>query len=110
MVYVDNMQATFGRMLMCHMIADTHDELITMVETIGVKPKWIQQAGTHGEHFDICQTKRAKAVAAGAIEISLRDLAWLVHERRIQGSAWKPKYYGEVFHPHPHPQTGGIRW
>ena len=45
-VYVDDMEAAFGRMKMCHMIADTPQELLAMVDRIGVQRKWIQDAGT----------------------------------------------------------------
>jgi hypothetical protein len=30
MVYVDNMNAHFGDMIMCHMVADSNDELLAM--------------------------------------------------------------------------------
>ena len=46
-VYVDNMQAPFGRMKMCHMVADTSEELLAMADKIGVQRKWLQKAGTH---------------------------------------------------------------
>lgn len=45
-VYVDNFNAPYGRMTMCHMIADTTDELLEMVDSIGVNRKWIQYEGT----------------------------------------------------------------
>lgn len=77
-VYVDNMRAPYGRMIMCHMVADTTQELIDMVEKIGVHPKWIQKAGTHEEHFDISLAKRALAIKNGAIEVSQRDVAKLM--------------------------------
>jgi hypothetical protein len=73
-VYVDNYKAAFGRMTMCHMMADTRDELLQMVDKIGVQRRWIQKAGTHQEHFDVCLSKRDKAVAAGAIELHAFDL------------------------------------
>jgi len=81
-VYVDSMQAPFRGMIMCHMMADTTEELLAMVDKIGVKRKWIQDAGTEYEHFDICLSKRAKAVAAGAIEITWRRAGEMVLERR----------------------------
>lgn len=81
-VYVDDMRAPFGRLIMCHMIADSSDELLTMADRIGVARKWIQKAGTAHEHFDICLSKRAEAVAAGAVEITLRELGAKVAERR----------------------------
>lgn len=76
-VYVDDMKAAFGNMLMCHMWADTDEELLHMAERIGVQKKWIQghprlSHGKHREaswvHFDIAQTKRVLAVRYGAIQ------------------------------------------
>lgn len=74
-VYVDDMRAPFGRMKMCHMVADSSAELLAMADRIGVARKWLQHAGTRYEHFDICLSKRAAAVAAGAIETTQRELA-----------------------------------
>ena len=74
-VYVDNMKAPFGRMKMCHMFADTTEELLEMVDKIGVARKWIQKAGTNEEHFDIAMSKRALAVQHGAVEVSMRCFA-----------------------------------
>jgi len=56
-VYVDNMRAIYGRMVMCHMVADTTAELLAMADTIGVARKWLQHAGTYREHFDIALSK-----------------------------------------------------
>ena len=58
-LYVDSMKAKFGRMVMCHMIADTTDELNLMADAIGIARKWIQYPGTPKEHYDIAMTKRA---------------------------------------------------
>jgi len=82
-VYVDDMAMPFGRMIMYHMIADTHDELVAMADTIGVQRKWIQDAGSaRREHFDISKAKRAEAVAAGATEITWRELAFKLRDRQ----------------------------
>lgn len=81
-VYVDDMKASYGRMKMCHMMADTTEELLAMAERIGVDRKWIQYAGTVREHFDIALTKRAIAVEAGAVEVTKRDIGMLIRKRR----------------------------
>jgi hypothetical protein len=73
-VYVDNYRAGFRGMVMCHMIADTTEELRAMADKIGVQQKWIQKVGTYSEHFDICLSKRKKAIAAGAVELPAKDL------------------------------------
>lgn len=81
-VYVDDMQANYGRMKMCHMIADSTEELLAMADLIRVARRWLQHGGTHREHFDICLSKRALAVQAGAIEITWRELGIKVMQRR----------------------------
>lgn len=89
-VYVDDMEASYGRMVMCHMLADTTAELLAMANRIGVDTKWIQKAGTYQEHFDIAKTKRALAVQHGAIEIDRSKLATLLRARRAAMSATPP--------------------
>jgi hypothetical protein len=77
MVYVDDFNAKYRGMIMCHMIADTTEELLGMVDKIGVQRKWIQDAGTPYEHFDICLTKKKKAIEFGAKEVNRREMATL---------------------------------
>lgn len=81
-VYVDNMRAPYGRLIMCHMLADTDDELHDMADRIGVARRWHQKAGTPHSHYDICLSKRAQAVAAGAIEIGRQQLSDLLQRKR----------------------------
>jgi Protein of unknown function (DUF4031) len=81
MVYVDNFQARFGRMIMCHMMADTTEELLDMADKIGVARKWIQAEGTGREHFDVCISKKIKAISLGAKEVNMRDLAKMAMNR-----------------------------
>ncbi len=90
-VYVDDMAAPYGRgrrkMILCHMIADTDDELHAMAWTIGVRRKWFQ-----GDHYDICKSKRALAVSAGAVEIAwLQCGAMTVLRRRFGGPLCPPE-------------------
>lgn len=82
-VYVDTMRASFGRMRMCHMVADSTDELLAMADHIGVARRWLQKAGTAHEHFDICMYKRRLAVEAGAVEVSMMDLGRILRARRL---------------------------
>ena len=81
-VYVDNYGASFGRMVMCHMVADSTDELLAMADRIGVQRKRIQKAGTFYEHFDICLSKREKALKAGAIELRLGEFGRVLMAKR----------------------------
>ena len=82
-VYVDDMEAGFGRMVMCHMIADSTEELLEMADKIGVARRWLQKAGTYREHFDVCLSKRKKAVELGAVEITWRQLGAMISKRRV---------------------------
>lgn len=83
-VYVDDMRAPFGRLIMCHMVADTEEELLAMADKIGVARRWHQYPGADRSHFDIGLSKRALAVAAGAIEIEGRQTVDLVRQKRLQ--------------------------
>lgn len=75
-VYVDDVRHRFGQMVMCHLWADTLEELLAMVDKIGVQRKWIQghptlSFGKHKNaswvHFDIALSKKALAIQHGAI-------------------------------------------
>lgn len=89
-VYVDDMDAAFGKMKMCHMIADTHSELLAMADRIGVARRWIQNAGTNREHFDICLSKKRLAIAAGAVEIEYGWVLAKMLEQRDRGEVMRP--------------------
>ena len=71
-VYVDDMAAHFGRMVMCHMGADTVEELHAMADAIGVQRKGFQNHGRFS-HYDIAKSKRKQAVEMGAVEVSKRE-------------------------------------
>jgi len=82
------MFASYRGMKMCHLLSDQfsrqgHNELLSMVDRIGVKRKWIQNEGTYLEHFDICLTKRKLAIRCGAREIEYgRELAVILEKKR----------------------------
>lgn len=83
-VFVDTMRARYGRMIMCHMFADTNEELHAMAAKIGVNRRWFQcPPKASWEHYDICLSKKAQAMQHGAIEIRWRDLPkWLEDKGR----------------------------
>lgn len=81
-VYVDSMFAPYRGMKMCHMVADSRQELLDMVDKIGVDRKWIQHKGTPREHFDIAASKRKLAVSFGAVEVTRRELGQILRKKR----------------------------
>lgn len=81
-VYVDNGRKRYRGLLMCHMVADTDEELHAMADVLGIDRKHHQCAGTEKSHYDICQEKRAIAVKHGATEVSQKDVVRIVQARR----------------------------
>ena len=58
---------------MCHMTADTLDELHGMADKIGMERRWFQAPPKASHpHYDIPESKRAKALALGAQEVCQR--------------------------------------
>jgi hypothetical protein len=94
MIYVDDMNAQYGRMKMVHMLSDdiTDQELHEMAAKIGVARKWWQSPEkTSGSHYDICLSKKALAIQYGAIEITWRQAGAMNSRRRVTGQLGKPE-------------------
>ncbi|RBP01079.1 uncharacterized protein DUF4031 [Roseiarcus fermentans] len=89
-VYVDDVRHPFGRMVMCHMWADSLDELLAMADRISVARRWLQQPPKASwVHFDIALTKKAEALRCGAI---LTDkFGPLEHCARLDMASGDPK-------------------
>lgn len=67
-VYVDDVHHQYRGMIMCHMWADTLEELLSMVDKIAVQRKWLQQPPKASwVHFDIAASKKMLAIKAGAV-------------------------------------------
>lgn len=81
-VYVDNMRASYGRMKMCHLLADSMTELFEMADRIGVARKWFQPL-SH-PHFDIALSKKALAIQAGAIEVDRHGIVEVMKRYRAR--------------------------
>lgn len=80
-VYVDQSVYKYRRMVMCHMLADTLEELHQMADKIGVDRRWFQQDAST-PHYDICKSKRVLAVKHGAIEVSRKELVAVIRRLR----------------------------
>lgn len=66
-VYLDNLNANFRGMIMCHMVANSLQELHSMAGSIGVQRKWFQDLSkSMYPHYDICLSKKKLALSLGA--------------------------------------------
>lgn len=67
-VYVDDAIHSYRGMLMCHMWSDDLEELLLMVDLIGVQRRWLQKPPfASWVHFDISKGKRDLAIHNGAV-------------------------------------------
>lgn len=91
-VYVDNARipARVGRISgrWSHLTADTKPELHAFAARIGLRRAWFQDKpdlgggpGVHW-HYDVTDTKRQQALAAGAEPIDLRRMGEIIRARR----------------------------
>lgn len=83
-VYVDNARNRLGRMVMCHMVADTVDELHEMAAQIGMLRTWFQPGSW--PHYDVSVSRRRVAVEAGASEVTQRELVRVIQRLRREAS------------------------
>ena len=94
MVYVDPIRpcrpnANWRWRESCHLFADTVDELHSFASAIGLKRAWFQ-AHRRLPHYDLTRNKRAQAVKAGAVELTLKEMAGKMRAlRRTSGSTGK---------------------
>lgn len=79
-VYVDSARNPYGRMLMCHMIADGIEELLELADQIGLARHHFQSGSF--PHFDLSQTYRVKAIGAGAVVVDRRGLVVVMRRYR----------------------------
>jgi Protein of unknown function (DUF4031) len=92
-VYVDDARNGFSRMVMCHMLADTPEELHAMASAVGLKWQWYQSPDKASfPHYDLSLTRRALAVAKGAKEISRKECGEYMRVTKnkliTQGETW----------------------
>lgn len=70
---------------MCHMLADTIEELHAMAHKIGIQRRWFQNKSA-APHYDICKSKRTLAVKFGAIECDRRQIVEVMRRNRLQST------------------------
>lgn len=84
-VYVDDARTPFRGWRMCHMLADTDEELQAMAAALGLQRRW-----QHDDHYDLNEATRALAVELGAVEIGRREAAAMRAHRRVHGHLGEP--------------------
>jgi hypothetical protein len=87
-VFVDDMQTNAPNERWpypshCHLVADTIEELHTFAQCeLHLKRSWYQH--TTVPHYDLTASKRKKAVARGAVELSRPGMGDFIAKHRIR--------------------------
>jgi hypothetical protein len=80
------------------MLADTVAELHEFAARIGLKLEWFQPRSR--PHYDLSKTRRAAALAAGAVELDRRELVAVM---KRQHPVWVAEYEAARAAGLPHP-------
>ena len=80
-VYVDSVRIKWKGKIWCHLVAASLSELHNFASMIGLKRSWFQNKRSC-PHYDICLSKKHKAVELGAIEIDKRMMAKKISQIR----------------------------
>jgi hypothetical protein len=98
-VYVDDFRSPYRGMKMCHMLADSDDELHAMADLIGVARRHHQNTMS-GSHYDIASSKALLAIRNHAVPITVRQAAMMCKTRRKTGQLGSPDpYFGRNYDP-----------
>lgn len=67
-VYVDSTRNPLGRMIMCHMWADSIDELHAMADALGMRREWLHAPpDAKWPHYDVSRSRKMMAISKGAV-------------------------------------------
>lgn len=87
-VYVDDVRHGFGRMIMCHMWADTEEELHAEAAALGLRRAWFQQPPKASwKHYDVSLGVKAAAMARGAVLTDKYGPVEYEHRRKLADKA-----------------------
>ncbi len=88
-IYVDDwrQQARVGRLnaRWSHLMAGPEDdlaELHELAQRIGLQRRWFQNKPWPRQHYDVTDSKRAQAIAAGAVPITWREAGRMIADAR----------------------------
>lgn len=88
-VYVDDwrQQARVGRLSArwSHLLCGPEDdiaELHALAARIGLQRRWFQNKPWPHQHYDVTDSKRAQAIAAGAVPITWREVGQMTVDAR----------------------------
>lgn len=108
MVYVGILEFSYRGMLMSHMSSPDIEELHKMADTIGVSRKWFQNDKQH-PHYDICKSKKQKAIRAGAVEVSDKELIKQCYQSIIHPSNQPGRPYAHIMaNPSIYAENNGV--
>jgi hypothetical protein len=95
-IYVDDMKAAFGRMKMCHMIADTDDELHAMADRIGELVRELEKAEAHGGviGLPIGGKSKSEAIADAGLLMEFEAIRWVLEGGIV--TDWEPATLDDV--------------
>ena len=79
-VYVGPSTYPLGRMKMCHMVADSLEELHEMADAITLPRHYFQNQDKRRPHYDIAMSKRALAVKLGALPVEERKIIEILRQ------------------------------
>jgi hypothetical protein len=72
------------------MYADTIEELHAMALRIGMKREWFQGGFGRMQHYDLVASRRLRAVNAGAIEHTRKEMVAFIQKQRADRRAALP--------------------
>lgn len=84
-IYVDPARHPFKGHLMCHMTADTLDELHDMAARLAMRREWFQQPPKASfPHYDIPAARRELAIEYGAVEVNERTCLYFAAQLGVE--------------------------